>query len=265
MAKTIRAKNEYQQNIVKILNSLAGRYSRWTVWQDFITMAAVAICNSVPHPHREVREKLYMQCAEKYTAAELETFVKMLAGITMGIEANPQQDFLGELFMALDMGNEWRGQFFTPYSVCSLIAAITLTENILDKVKHCGWADVNDPACGAGALLIAFANACLDKGVNYQQQVLFVGQDIDQLAGMMCYIQLSLLGCAGYVAVQNTLTNPVTSYDARGLLPKDDGNIWYMPMYYSDIWSVRRFAAKIELLAKDSINGKHKGKVGVNE
>ena len=42
MAKTIRAKNEYQQNIVKMLNSLAGRYSRWTVWQDFITMAAVA-------------------------------------------------------------------------------------------------------------------------------------------------------------------------------------------------------------------------------
>ena len=246
MAKTIRAKNEYQQNIVKMLNSLAGRYSRWTVWQDFITMAAVAICNSVPHPHREVREKLYMH-----------------AGITMGIEANPQQDFLGELFMALDMGNEWRGQFFTPYSVCSLMAAITLTENILDKVKHCGWADVNDPACGAGALLIAFANACLDKGVNYQQQVLFVGQDIDQLAGMMCYIQLSLLGCAGYVAVKNTLTNPVTSYDARGLLPKDDGNIWYMPMYYSDI--VRRFAAKIKLLAKDSLNGKHKGKVGVNE
>lgn len=119
MVKTIRAKNEYQQNIVKMLNSLAGRYSRWTVWQDFITMAAVAICNSVPHPHREVREKLYMQCAEKYTPAELAIFAKMLAGITMGIEANPQQDFLGELFMALDMGNEWRGQFLhlTAYAV----------------------------------------------------------------------------------------------------------------------------------------------------
>ena len=54
------------------------------------------------------------------------------------IDAEIEQDFLGELFMALDMGNEWRGQFFTPYSVCSLMAAITLTENILYKVKHCG-------------------------------------------------------------------------------------------------------------------------------
>lgn len=57
MAKTIRTNNEYQQRIVKMLNSLAGRYSRWVIWQDFITMAATAICNSVPHPQREAREK----------------------------------------------------------------------------------------------------------------------------------------------------------------------------------------------------------------
>ena len=83
MAKTIRTNNEYQQNIVKMLNSLAGRYSRWVIWQDFITMAVTAICNSVPHTQRDAREKLYMQCAEKYTAAELETFAKMLAEITL--------------------------------------------------------------------------------------------------------------------------------------------------------------------------------------
>lgn len=47
MAKTIRTKNEYQQNIVKMLNSLAGRYSRWTVWQDFITMAAVKLADAI--------------------------------------------------------------------------------------------------------------------------------------------------------------------------------------------------------------------------
>lgn len=250
MPKSIRTNNEYQQRIVKMLNSLAGRYSRWVIWLDFITMAATAISNSVPHPQREAREKLYVQCAEKYNAAELEAFAKMLANVTMGLEANPQQDFLGELFMALDLGNEWRGQFFTPYSVCALMADIILTEKVLEKVKQDGWTDVNDPACGAGALLVAFANACLAKNINYQQHVLFVAQDVDQLAGMMCYIQLSLLGCAGYVVVQNTLTNPVTCYDARGLLPKDNGNIWYMPMYFNDRWMWRRCAAQMECLLK---------------
>lgn len=57
MAKAVRTNNVYQQNIVKMLNGLAGRYSRWVIWQDFITMATVAICNSVPHPQREAREK----------------------------------------------------------------------------------------------------------------------------------------------------------------------------------------------------------------
>ena len=38
----------------------------------------------------------------------------MLAEVVADLEHNPDQDFLGELFMALDLGNEWAGQFFTP-------------------------------------------------------------------------------------------------------------------------------------------------------
>lgn len=228
MANSINVRNEYQRKAIGLLESLVGKFTMWQVWQDFITMAATAICNSVPHPQREAREKLYAQCAEKYNAAELEIFAKMLANVTMGLEANPQQDFLGELFMALDLGNEWRGQFFTPYSVCALMADITLTEKALEKVKRHGWTDVNDPACGAGALLVAFANACLAKNINYQQQVLFVAQDVDQLAGMMCYIQLSLLGCAGYVVVQNTFfdTYPAMYNEAKTYSRKHIGQVY---------------------------------------
>lgn len=70
-----------------------------------------------------------------------------------------------------------------------------------------------------------------------------VWQDIDQLAGKMCYIQLSLLGCAGYVVIQDTLSNPVICQDDKYLLPKDNGNIWYTPMYYTDIWTGRKLMA----------------------
>src|SRR5699024_11833427 len=68
-----------------------------------------------------------------------------------------------------------------------------------------------DPACGAGALLVAFANECLRQKVNYQTSVLFVAQDIDFTVGLMCYIQLSLLGCAGYVVIGDTLVRPSTA------------------------------------------------------
>lgn len=44
---------------------------------------------------------------------------------------------------------------------------------------------MSDPACGAGALLLAFANECKRNHINYQTSVFFVAQDIDFLAGCM--------------------------------------------------------------------------------
>ena len=40
-------KSTHQTEFVKIFNSLCGRYGRWEIWQDFITLAAIAISNTV--------------------------------------------------------------------------------------------------------------------------------------------------------------------------------------------------------------------------
>lgn len=240
MAKAIRVNNVYQQNIIKLLRELTDRYTTWQVWQDFITMAAVCIANVFYHPHKAANEKLYTGIAQKYTANELDIFARMLQEVIDGLEADPEQDFLGTLFMGLDLGNEWRGQFFTPYDVCRAMAAMNVTEKTKKLIADQGWINVHDPACGAGALLVAFANACKNAGINYQRYALFVAQDIDQLAGLMCYIQISLLGCAGYVVIQDTLRYPILLMDERGLVPLDNGNVWYTPMYYSDTWEVRK-------------------------
>lgn len=255
MARTIRTNNKQQKNIIKMLDSLTGKYSRWEVWNDFLTMAAVAICNSFWHQQWEEREKMYKQCAEKYTDAEIKIFNQMFEEMVTALDDNSEQDFLGELFMALEISNEWRGQFFTLYNICRMTAKINLTEDAKKEIEQKGFANVNDPACGAGALLIAYANACKVAGINYQQHVFFVAQDVDLLAGMMCYIQLSLLGCPGYVAVQNTLTNPIELVDKRGLIPKDSKNVWYTPMFFSDIWADRRQIAFIDSLIGGEANG----------
>ena len=111
---------------------------------------------------------------------------------------------------------------------------------------------MSDPACGAGALLIAFANECQRQHINYQTSVLFVAQDIDFLAGCMCYIQLSLLGCPGYVVIDDSIVRPTTSYDAHGLLPKDGPQVWYTPMYFRDVWHYRRIGAQMDLLFRNA-------------
>ena len=46
----------------------------------------------------------------------------------------------------------------------------------------------------------------------------------------MCYIQLSLLGCAGYVVVGDTLSNPI---EGDVLFPdeKEGQEFWYTPFW----------------------------------
>jgi len=99
------------------------------------------------------------------------------------------------------------------------------------EIDKRGYISVNDPCCGAGALLIAFANEAKRQGINYQQCIEFVAQDIDFTVAMMCYIQLSLLGCAGYVIVGNSLLPPD---------PEEKQNIWYTPLYFLKTWHWRR-------------------------
>ena len=101
------------------------------------------------------------------------------------------------------------------------------------------WISVNDPACGAGATLIAAANIFYRKKINYQTQVLFTANDIDRVVAQMCYIQLSLLGCPGWVAVANTISNPVCG---DPLMPDErpGQEFWYTPFYFREEWNCRR-------------------------
>lgn len=203
-------------------------------------MAAISISNTVDKSNAKGREETYMSLASKYDKQELECICRMFAEVVSGIDENPDQDFLGEMFMALDLGNDHNGQFFTPYNVCKMMAKMTYGKDLEEKMERRGWVSVNDPACGAGALLVAFANECKLQNVNYQTSVLFVAQDIDYIVGCMCYIQLSLLGCPGYVVIGDSILHPCTGIDGNPLIPTPGENIWYTPMYFRDMWHYRR-------------------------
>ncbi|MED9999012.1 MAG: N-6 DNA methylase [Faecalibacterium prausnitzii] len=212
-------------------------------------VTAIEISNATDKKNAPERTKTYQTIISKYSDAEQNKFAELLAEVIMGMEQNPDQDFLGELYMLCELGNDASGQFFTPYDVCRCMVEISGGSD--PAAENAGFFSVSDPACGAGALLIAFANLCRRKNICYHDKVLFVAQDIDLIAGLMCYIQLSFLGCAGYVVIGNTITEPSTAYDRRGLLPAGpQSRIWYTPFFSTDIWYLRRQWAQIELLMK---------------
>lgn len=255
MGKAAQAvRSGVQRDFIKKFEDLSGRYSVRQIWEDWVIMYAIAISNTVDKVHAEEREKAYMQRAQKYGPKEMHVFAELCADMVAALDVNPDQDFLGEMYMAVGMGSDKAGQFFTPYDVCRCMAEITTNPEFLQgQLEQNGWISVNDCACGAGALLVAFANVCARLKINYQTSVLFVAQDIDYLVGCMCYLQLSVLGCPGYVKIGDSLCDPLTSYDSRGLFPKDDGYIWYTPFYFSFVWDGRRRAALM-----DQVLGKFK-------
>ena len=231
-------RNERQRELEKLYNKLCGRYSRYEVWQDMVVMIACTIANAVDKRHFDKREEMYLRAAKKYSKDEINIFPEFFTHIVMGMEEYPDCDFLGELYMNLELGNSKTGQFFTPYDVCRMMAQVTINDDLLkSQIEKNGWISINDCACGAGATLVAAANYLRSIGINYQMQALFVAQDVDATVALMCYIQLSLLGCAGYVKIGNTLTEPMTG---DVLFGDEKESTWYTPMCFHAVWDTRR-------------------------
>ena len=262
MAKRIvRTLRQDQKEFLDVFSGLCYSKSDWQVWTDFIFCTAVAISNSVDRegPTHDAREDRYITIMKGYKEQERMKFPELVNILVDALEKDPDQDFLGEMFMALELGSHWHGQFFTPFSVCRMMAKMQIS-SASEEIKAHGWVAINDPACGAGALLIAARNEFAARGVGFQQ-TWYVAQDIDQTAGLMCYIQLSLLGCAGYVAIADTICNPLVGQSPLIPTPKPGQEFWFMPMTCDMIWQERirlgyfkRLFAGVVVNSTESVN-----------
>lgn len=244
-AKTIYPRDQKaRKEFLRVFKSLTYRWRSWDIWTDFVTITACAISNAVDTIHYEEREKTYLRIIEKYNQEEQKLFPELFAHTVMALEENPEQDFLGELYTELGLNSKEHEQVFTPYSVARMMAEITMGD-IEKQVEDHGYVEIHDCCCGGGVTLIAAANVAKVKlakaNLNYQNHVLVTGQDIDHIVAMMCYIQLSLLGVAGYFKVGNALTEPMTSSDSL-----DD--YWFTPMYFFPVWHLRRLWHRVDKL-----------------
>jgi len=212
-------KRKHAQQFHEIFNTLCHTRSSGQVWGDFVLMSACSISNAADMTMYEQRERLYMQTVRNFKRDEVYKIKQLFDLIVDALERETEQDFLGDIYSELGLCSVRKAQYFTPYIIAKMKAQL-LFGDLAETIKEKGFASVNEPACGSGVMLIAAANVALAQGINYQQSVVFVAQDIDFTAAMMAYIQLSLLGCVGFVGVGNTLTDPNPSRE----------NIWNMPM-----------------------------------
>ena len=145
-----KQKIDSKKEFLRVFNQLTNRHRSWDVWRDFIVMYACALSNPMDKQHYDDREALYLRTIKKYNKQEQPLFSELAAHTVMALEDNPEQDFLGSIYMSLNLGNQHNGQFFTPYHICELMAEVTMQDSVL-KIEKEGYITINDPCCGAGA------------------------------------------------------------------------------------------------------------------
>lgn len=215
----------HRKSLIKLLETASRRRHLWDVFGDFVEMAALSLANAVDLAQRDRREETYLRLIARYEPDEQQLFPKMLGELVCALEYGPD-DVLGKVFGELDLGNSARGQFFTPFEVCSLMAGLIVGDgaDMRERIKQRGFITLNEPAAGAGAMVIAMAQAMQYAGLNYQQDLHVTAQDIDSRAVHMAYVQLSLMHVPAIVILGNTLA-------------LEEREHWYTPAHILGFWN----------------------------
>lgn len=200
-------KNEsYHQEFTRILEAIQPHQRIAETFQDFCRCAAIALAQ--PFYNNADWEHEYLRIIRKYSSEQAKRLAKLLFIAVMALEENPKQDFLGEIFSQCGISSSYKGQFFTPYSVASMMAQISFSEH--EKIiQKRGYISVCEPCCGSGVMIIALRNVMIERGYNPSTQMLVTCTDIDPLCCDMAYIQLTLLGLATNVIHGDTLSMTV--------------------------------------------------------
>lgn len=133
-----------------LIQSMTGKHQLWELWADFIALTAISCSQQLDF--RKEREERYLVIASKYDSEEMNSFSRLFALVMDGYEQNREQDMLGSIYMKLNLGSHWTGQFFTPYRVCQAVSGIS-SNDAVRLIQKKGYVTMLDSASGAGAIV----------------------------------------------------------------------------------------------------------------
>lgn len=216
-------------DFIKRFEKLHYRNNAMTIYSDFLALSALEISNAV-NPHKG-RAETYQQIINHYNVEEQKLLAEMFGCIVLELDnlskGTPHyHDVLGELFHHLNLQDEWKGQFFTPQNVSTMMGLMTIGDSE-EAIKKRGYITLCEPCVGGGANVIGAVNAMFQHGYNPCKQLFVVGYDLDPRCIHMAYIQLSLMGVPAMLQQRNSLTNETF------------GDYWFTPVFVLDDWAGR--------------------------
>ena len=181
----------------QILERIAHRRDLRQVFEAFLCFAACALA-------AQTREQEYLDEAGRWERSDLDLFGQALGALVCEMERRPFEDIIGAYYldvMVSTKGQQWNGEFHTPKTVCDLIAGMLFGD--LSEFPGDGPITVCEPACGAGAMILALGKACPPE---VRRRLRVTAIDINLHACHMTFINTTLWGIPTRVIHGNALT-----------------------------------------------------------
>lgn len=199
--------NSVVKEFVRRFNKLHD-YSRTKsdMFRDMIEMAYCAYAKPTSIPERaDALEARYMGIVNRYENKD--TIREYASLISLGFDALEVGgcDFLGEVSSELELLDSRHGQFFTPYSVASMMARMNL-HDVEQFIERQGYFTIGEPASGAGGMLLAAADVIQRMGYNPMFHMLAQATDVAPMCFHMTFVQMTWRGIPGLVIHGNSLS-----------------------------------------------------------
>lgn len=208
------------KEMVKKIEEISVAHPKYEVFSDWVKMSALSISNSADMVHGELwkkREKEYMGLSEKYSRKQMKGFAELTGILFLALE-NDMEDVLGRVYMELEISSRHTGQFFTPFHISHMLAAVSVGDISGEEplVLH-------EPSCGGGGMILAVAKVLKERGLDFRRCMRVTAQDIDLKAVYMCYMQLSIIGIKATVLYGNALSTEKTAREHIFQTPAERG------------------------------------------
>lgn len=172
---------DYLKEFISKLHNLDKTRRVNEVFKDFLILCTCSLAQ--PFYRSDEIEQWYLNTVKQYTKEQAEGFPKLLAFLVSALEEK-HQDFLGQAYMRLNLGNVATGQFFTPYHVSKMMSEISFID-IEKQLEEKDFITLAEPCCGSAGMIIAYAETLKKQGYNYQHQLFVEAVDIDEMCFMM--------------------------------------------------------------------------------
>lgn len=201
---------DYAGMFIKRLLELDRSKNAYEKFRDFCELAFCAYAKPIMlglegKEEAERLESRYMDIVATYRNKDtIRAYPEMLAWVIQGVNQRGQ-DFLGSVASQAEFLDSRNGQFFTPYQISRLAAEMTMGD-VSEQIKEKGYITLQEPASGAGGMILAAADTMERQGFNPSEHLLVHATDISPMCFHMTYLQLTFRNIPAQVVHGNTLS-----------------------------------------------------------